>query len=119
MYVTFVRPHLEFSTPVFSSLTAKLSESIESIQSFATKIIINRSSSIPIILKHSNLTYQKRSDILNLESIEYRRNLADLITFHAILTGHLKSNIPIKFRHTITRGSQQKLVIFFPHLISA
>jgi len=77
LYKTFVRPKLEYATPLWSPSNKKDILLIESIQRAFTKRIpeINR-------LK---LSYSERLSYLNLERLDLRRLKIDLIWTHKLL----------------------------------
>lgn len=104
MFVTYVRPCLEFATPAFNSLNKKLIASIENVQRTATRWIFIRAPKLsPQTSYHERLTY------LNLESLETRRNNYDASVFQHILHKKVDCNIPIIRYQTKTRGPKTKI----------
>lgn len=83
MYLTYVRPIVEFGTVVWSPHLLKDIDLVENVQRRYTK-------RIPGL---SHLSYPQRLNILSLDSLEYRRLIFDLeMTFNII-----KNNSPLKF----------------------
>ena len=77
LYKALVRPHLEFSSCVWSPKYKYISDAIERVQRRATKIISN--------LK--DLPYSERLQKLNLATLDYRRKRADLLEVYRITEG--------------------------------
>ena len=64
LFISFVRPHLEFANVVWSPHHKKYIEMIEKVQRRATKCVPG--------LK--NLTYEERLETMKLPTLIYRRN---------------------------------------------
>ena len=80
LFKTYVRPKLEFNTPIWSPYLSKDIEKIEKIQKTFTRYIF----------KKLNLPYSSYSDRLrqiNLKSLEYRRLFFDLVFLYKIING--------------------------------
>ncbi|MCG8047037.1 MAG: reverse transcriptase domain-containing protein [Candidatus Thiodiazotropha endolucinida] len=75
LYKSLVRPHLEYSTPVWSPFYKKDRIIIENVQRRATRLVPS--------LK--GLTYTQRLKQLGLPTLEYRRERADLIQVYKII----------------------------------
>ena len=75
LYLTFIRPLLEFAVPVWSPILKSDCEVIERVQHKATKLV----SSI------RNLTYNKRLEALDLTTLMERRQRGDLIQMYKIM----------------------------------
>ena len=104
-FKTYVRPLLEYASPVWSPYTKCQIESIEAVQQSFTRCI-------PGI---QQLSYSKRLQALNLQTLEHRRLLTDLTTCYNIVHGlssltfdNFFSYIPNTFN---TRGHSLKLSI--------
>ena len=80
LYVTFVRPHLEYASSVWSPYLKKDIKTLELVQRRATKLVPN--------LK--NLKYEKRLKILGLTTLEERRIRGDMIQNYKCLNGYNK-----------------------------
>ena len=80
LFCTYVRPQLEYNTPVWSPYLLKDKNNIESIQRRYTKAIFRRCS-IPFT------SYEDRLHQINLESLEQRRINYDLILLYKIING--------------------------------
>ena len=75
LYLTFIRPFLEFAVPVWSPHLKGDCDTIERIQHRATKLV----SSI------RNLSYEKRLEALDLTTLAERRQRGDLIQMFKIM----------------------------------
>ena len=82
-WVTYVRPILEYCSPVWSPHHKYLINKIESVQKFFTK-------RLPGLW---DISYPKRLQLLNLQSLEYRRIFQDLILCYQILHGRYDTTI--------------------------
>jgi hypothetical protein len=78
LYVSLVRPHLEFAVPVWNPYLKKDIEKLEEIQHRATRLV-------PKLRKKE---YEYRLERLRLTTLETRRKRGDLIQFFKILNGH-------------------------------
>jgi hypothetical protein len=75
LYLTFIRPLLEFAVPVWCPILKSYCENIERIQHRATKMV----SSI------SNLPYSKRLKALDITTLVERRKRGDRIQLYKIM----------------------------------
>jgi hypothetical protein len=78
LYVSLVRPHLEFAVPVWNPYLRKDIEKLENIQHRATRLA-------PRLRKRG---YEYRLEQLRLTTLETRRKRGDLIQFYKVLNGH-------------------------------
>ena len=78
-FITYVRPLLEYNSPIWSPASIRDILRIEGVQRKFTKRIPGM----------SELTYYSRLKMLNLESLELRRIRADLILVYKIVFGLL------------------------------
>ena len=103
-FITYVRPLLEYNSPVWSPFLLKDINSLESVQRRFTK-------RLPCM---HNISYDERLSMLGLERLEARRLRIDIITTYKILFGltEINSNNFFTFSQTsiITRGHQYKLL---------
>jgi len=85
LYKSFVRPHLEYCVPIWSSHYQKDIELVEGVQRCATKLIDDV----------RNLHYEERIKKLNLMTLEKRRHRSDLIEAFKIINDcyNLKSDL--------------------------
>jgi hypothetical protein len=74
LYVTFVRPHLEYCATIWFPYTDQDINSIESVQKYATRLV-------PTI---RSLHYVDRLKVLGLTTLAERRNRGDLIQYYKI-----------------------------------
>ena len=86
-YITYVRPILEYNSPLWSSSLKKDIILLESVQRRFTK-------RIP---KLATMTYYSRLKKLNLESLELRKLRADLTLVYKILFGVIVCPIAIAY----------------------
>ena len=77
LYVSLVRPHLEFAVPVWNPYLKKDIEKLEDIQNKATRLV-------PTLKKKE---YEFRLTKLGLTTLETRRKRGDLIEFYKIING--------------------------------
>ena len=77
LYTTYVRPHLEFSTPAWSPWLAGDKSCLELVQIKAVKMISG--------LKSND--YTERLQELGLETLEERRERADMVLVNKIVAG--------------------------------
>jgi len=96
-FITYVRPMLEYNSPVWSPTFKKDVILVESVQRRFTKRIPGM----------TGLTYHSRLKKLKLESLELRRLRADLVLTYKILFGALRVNSDMFFslrNHPQLRG---------------
>jgi hypothetical protein len=103
LYVTYVRPHLEFCTPAWSPWTKTDIDCIENVQKKMVGMI-------------SGLTaknYEDKLAEIGLESLEARRRNADILTVHKIIHGYGDLNADVWFDKTtggaVTRARSDPL----------
>ena len=106
MYHTYVRPLVEFSTPVFNPTEVYLIDKLEKVQKVAVKNIFLRS---PELRPHFNAPYEQKLEMLGIESLESRRNKFDLIFLNDYLSGKVTCKLDLSVRNSITRGSNKKI----------
>ena len=102
-FCTYVRPLLEYCSPVWSPHTQCLINKIEKVQRHFTKRIAGLWS----------MSYDKRLRTLGLQSLEYRRVINDLILYYKIKNGLLDTDISNNFiaaDNLNTRGHSCKLI---------
>jgi hypothetical protein len=103
-YKSFIRPLLEYASPVWSPSLICLNDEIESVQRSFTK-------RLPGLC---NLTYIERLTKLQIQSLEHRRLVADLVTCFNIIHGFssLQFSDFFKFSNSNrTRGHNLRLEI--------
>jgi hypothetical protein len=104
LYVSLVRPHLEYVNPVWNPYLKKHIDMIENIHRRATKLIPGL----------SDLSYEDRLRRLKLPSMSYRRSRGDMIEVYTIMSGKYDPEISNIFQHQEqenhnTRGHKYKL----------
>jgi len=100
--MTYVRPILEYCSPVWSPHHKYLINKIESVQKVFTK-------RLPDLW---NLPYSQRLASLNIQSLEHRRILSDLTLCFKLQHHCCDSSVADSFKvcsTSITRGNGQKL----------
>ena len=117
-YVTYVRPLLEYCTPVWSPYLIKDITKIENVQRYFTRRLFPR----------NTLNYADRLKILNLEPLEQRRLKFDLKMYFQIIHGLVNLNKDNFFvflpktnmvlgAMTISYSSHYTIVIFYQTLL--
>jgi hypothetical protein len=101
-FLTYVRPLLEYCSPVWSPHTLGNINKVEAVQRRFTKSLHGLSS----------LSYPDRLKELSLETLELRRLKQDLVMCFKIINGDVEID-PVSFftfsTHCITRGHKYKL----------
>jgi hypothetical protein len=103
LYKTMVRPHLEYANAAWGPTSKGDSDSIESVQRRATRMI-------PEV---KDLPYEDRLRTLNLPSMKYRRVRGDMIQTFKIIKGIDRINpddMFLKCQSGTTRGHSEKLM---------
>ena len=103
MYVTYVRPILDYASQAWSPLLKVNIDRIESVQRYYTRRICP-----------NNLSYNERLALLQLDSLEVRRIKCDLSLFFKLLSG--SSIIEIGNSYSFTdrrRGNSKNLYVHF------
>ncbi len=85
LYLTLVRPQLEFSSELWSPSEVKYQLMLEAVQRRATKFILN----------YPDIGYKERLIKLNLLPLDVRRSMKDLLFFHKCRTGLLDIHLDI------------------------
>ena len=101
LFVTLVRPHLEYAQSVWSPYLAKHINMIENVQIRATKLVDNIGS----------LDYEGRLKALELPSLTYRRKRGDMIEVYKHFNSYDNQALSPSFqpRDRTTRGNTLKL----------
>ena len=75
LYIQYVRPHLEFATPVWAPWTAGDKKVLEQVQITAVGMVSGLQGN----------TYEERCEELGLETLEQRRERQDLVLAYKVL----------------------------------
>ena len=99
----YVRPMVEYATPVWSPYTVQSITQVEDVQRAFTR-------RLPGL---SGLSYAERLNILGLQTLEHRRLLADILMCYKIIHGHIALNFDdfFSFSSNPTRGHPFKLIV--------
>ena len=108
LFVTMVRPTLEYSNSVWGPSFILDQRKLEKVQCRATHLI-------PTI---ADMPYSERLSTLQLPSLAYQRLRGDLILVYKILNGYFTSDFDNLFTYSnnITRGHSLKLFKSFSKL---
>ena len=105
LYKTFVRPHLEYNSTIWSPHTKKNEKIIEKVQKRMCNLIYG---------SHSSLSYQEKLKSAGLLSMKTRRLKHDLISVYKMKNNLIDLNFEDFFQtnqYKKTRGSIFKLVV--------
>ena len=122
LYLTFIRPHLEYANQVWDPYLVKDCKMLEDVQKFACKVC----------LKSWNTTYDEMLDSLKCPKLEQRRKALKLCFMHKLVEANAPVLVPLvprscvySTRHTHSRQlsnlsghTAQYLNSFFPNTIS-
>ena len=103
-FITYVRPLLEYCSPVWSPCSITAINKLESVQRAFTKRLRGMSS----------MNYDDRLKLLGLERLELRRLHTDLITCYKIINNLVAVQFDSLFKfaaNTNTRGHSLKLLL--------
>ncbi len=106
-YVSYIRPLLEYNSPVWSPCTVQNIDKLEKVQKLFTRILFKR-------CNLDRLEYKERLQHLDIESLEKRRRKADLCLCFAILKNiyHVDSaSLFTRSSSSRTRGHDLKLQV--------
>jgi ribonuclease P/MRP protein subunit RPP40 len=109
LYTTFVRPMLEYATPVFSPYQVGDIKKIESVQKYFTRQIFKRS-----FPERSRTAYANRLLLLGIPSLEMRRVRADLVMCYKIVHKEVDVNRDAFFRIKVRGNNGRALSIDVP-----
>ena len=106
LYITLVRPQLEYASNLLSPYTAKERALIENVQRRATKFVLN--------YYGRDLSYKGRLVKLQMIPLEYRRDIADLTLLYKYKCGTLNvdfSNfyMPVTSHYNTRRSDSSNL----------
>lgn len=86
LYTTFVRPLLEYASQVWSPSYLSHSQRIEAVQRRFLRFALR---GLPWSDPHILPPYEHRLKLINMESLEYRRRVADVVFTHQLLAGNI------------------------------
>jgi hypothetical protein len=110
LYKVYVRPVLEFGSPVYNSQTVNLEKLIERVQRRISRIIIKRC--FPKKYIHPP-AYHIRCALLDLQTLKFRRTISDLTFFQKIHSNPqiiCKKNRPTLNRNSRIRGNNIRYI---------
>ena len=113
LFVSIVRPHIEYGAAVWNPNTKKLITSLENVQRRASKLVPGL----------GDMSYKERLELLKLPTLQYRRYRGDMIETYKLAHGlYDTSNEFMKFQsnnatgHTL-RGHKFTLIhLIFAHI---
>lgn len=91
IYTTYIRPLIEYGSEVWSPVTIGLVNCIEKVQRSFTRRLLQRAG-LP------KMSYVARLNFLSISSLEYRRNVADLVFIHKCLHGNIQVDYSNMFK---------------------
>ena len=103
MFKTYLRPSLEYNTQIWSPHLISDINMVERVQRKFTKYLPG----------YWNLSYVQRLNALNLQSLEERRLIFDLVLMFKIVHGavDIDPNLLFSFNHNPTRGHDKRVCI--------
>lgn len=107
LYVAYIRPMLEYASPVWSPLTVSTSILLERVQRRYTKRVRGM----------TNLPYDQRLQLLHLETLAQRRTVSDMVlTYKSLrgLTPVLPATLGLQVSSAPTRSCGLKLETLRP-----
>ena len=104
LYKTYVRPHLEYCSAVWSPWQVGDTDLLEAVQRRAVKAVTNLTSQ----------TYEDRLKELGLDSLAERRKRGDLIQAYKVFSGHDNVDPATWFKRSIPVDRQVQLVLDRP-----
>jgi hypothetical protein len=104
LFNVYVRPILEYCSPVFNPTSVMLIDELEKVQRRASRLILARTS--PAL---RDLPFLERYKLLGMHTLEYRRLFADLVLLHKYLLGKVKINTNSIQYYLSVRGDKPKL----------
>ena len=106
IYKQFVRPILEYPSIIFNPITVTLINDLERVQRRITRHILFRTK-----YKSPLPPYEERMKLLNLETLEARRNKLDMIFYSKVINNEVQinsKNIPKRVHNINTRFSNKR-----------
>ena len=113
LYITQVRPHLEYSTPVWDPHLSKDINALESVQRFASKVCTK---------KWRDVSYDERLKLLNIDTLQSRRSQLKLCYLYKIINGQAYfMNSPLSLFSSVhdTRSHNLTLNVPFTRSVSS
>ena len=102
LYVTFVRPHLEYAQSVWSPYLKKYVDMLEKVQIRATKLVDG----------FGSLTYEERLRRLDLPTLVYRRARGDMIEVYKHLHIYHAETLPYRFKPSRSKRNHNQQLIW-------
>ena len=108
MYKTYIRPSLEYNTQIWSPHLISDIDLVERVQRKFTKYLPG----------YWRLSYVQRLNALNLQSLEERRLIFDLVLMFKIIHGavDIDASLLFSFNQNVTRGHDKRVCIQYSRL---
>ena len=111
LYITQVRSHLEYAIPVWDPHLSKDTEALESVQRFASKMYTKL---------WREVSYEDRLKLMNIETLQSRRQQLKLCYLYKILNGQSYSvNSPLTLFSSVYNTRSHILTLNVPFTRSA
>ena len=104
LYLTMIRPHLEYASPVWSPFIRKEVRMIEDVEKFAMRVITKR----------WDMGYWDLLSTVNVSSLESRRLLTTLCTMYKIVHGLIYFPDVIQQRPNSCQRTNRQLLLHQP-----
>nr|CAD2193483.1 unnamed protein product [Meloidogyne enterolobii] len=98
IYKSYIRPMLEYAPESWNTLYKTEINSLEKCQKFFTKKVFKKCN-LP------ELPYENRLEYLNLQTLENRRKIFDLMLMYKIVNGYSHLGLETLFSHPIKKSS--------------
>ena len=115
IYLTCIRPHLEYACQLWDPYTSKGKQALEAVQKFACKVC----------LKKWDLDYERMLQLLDLQPLSVRRQYLKLTTMYNIIAGNsyfppyifVPSNFPYSCNHRLYNHLPALIICIHPMFI--
>ena len=95
IFNTYIRPNYEYASSVFNVSQKKSIETLESLQKVFTRILYQRNH--PNVKYYNIPEYSERLKMYGMESLQYRRIIADILLAYDMLITYPNDKLDLKF----------------------